>query len=275
MIEIAGKQVKMAKINKVLINHISQEAIEWIQSYSGSTSKEELWAELGVSHKKDKSVVTELDLKLSKMTFDILKESGLLEENAFFCEELSDRPELSFPTFILDPVDGTRELVRGMDEWCYSLAYMASMKISDKSNLGWIYAPQIGLSVQDEALVWRDSHLPQAEKPWLGLVSRSEWEKGFYEALDVEDYINISPRGSIALKLAMLAIGSCDFVVSRNPKNIWDIAAGTILCSRRNIKLYNLEGEVELLDQQLIDGPLLWCRENYYSELKSILKNLE
>ena len=68
-------------------------------------------------------------------------------------------------------------------------------------------------------------------------MSRTEWDKGFFKSEELEKSICIAPKGSIALKLGYLASGSCEFVVSKQPKNIWDIAAGTILCKERGIEL--------------------------------------
>ena len=58
-----------------------------------------------------------------------------------------------------------------------------------------------------------------------------------------------------------MASGACDFVLSLSPKNIWDIAAGTILCSKRGIKLYQNGVEIKRLDQVVMKGILLWANE--------------
>jgi myo-inositol-1(or 4)-monophosphatase len=100
------------------------------------------------------------------------------------------------------------------------------------------------------------------------MVSRSEYEKGFFNhLLNFDQKIEISPRGSIAFKLGLLASGGCDFVLSLSDKNIWDIAAGTILCHQRNIFLYQDGKKVEDLNSMRIKGPMLWAPENLAEEL--------
>ena len=105
---------------------------------------------------------------------------------------------------------------------------------------------------------------------FYGEVSHSEWDRGLYNLFESEKF-SIKPKGSIAYKLGLLSAGKSDFVISMTPKNIWDIAGGTLLCQRSNIKFYS-EGKEVLEVKQNYLPPLIWCHEEIFEELSSLLK---
>lgn len=80
----------------------------------------------------------------------------------------------------------------------------------------------VGLKQKDAAL-----SLHAELKTARILVSQSEWRKGKFDR--IKEDLTIQPSGSIARKLALLAAGVGDLVVSLNPKNDWDICGGTAL----------------------------------------------
>lgn len=214
-------------------------------------------ARLAVSQKLDKSLVTEIDLFVSDLIKSELARSDF-KNYSFFSEE--DYKEYHFPCAILDPIDGTRELVKGIPECAVSLALMNSAVISDPLNVAWIYNPFSGFSIDSNMPFVRGKNDDNIKK-LSTFVSRSEFEKGLYDLYFKNECLTITPRGSIAFKLALLAGGACDFVVSLVPKNIWDIAAGTILCSQRGIHFYQNGKKIESLPEEQYDGVLIWTHE--------------
>ena len=219
---------------------------------------------LQINTKADKSFVTEIDLFVSKL----LKEKLALEEKYksyhFYSEE--DFDVLKFPAAILDPIDGTRELVLQRAECAVSLALMKSASIYDPENYGWIYNPFSGFNLDSSMDFINVTN--KSSKKILGLVSRSEFEKGYFDSyLNDVHKIDLSPRGSIAFKLGLLAASGCDFVLSLSPKNIWDIAGGTILCAQRGIHLYQNGVKLESLDQVRLDGILIWAPDSLAEEV--------
>lgn len=225
---------------------------------------------LVVNLKSDKSLITEIDLFVSELIKKKLQEHPLYKSYTFFSEE--EYEKLLFPCAILDPIDGTRELVKGRAECAVSLALMKSAEISDPNNYGWLYNPFSGFSLDSETPFVASNN--KSSQKILGMVSRTEFEKGYFKNLiNIDPQIDITPRGSIAFKLGLLASGGCDFVLSLSPKNIWDIAAGTILCSSRGIKLYQDEREVNSLDQLEMRGILLWAPEKLAPLLWNKFKN--
>lgn len=212
---------------------------------------------LKVELKADQTIVTDFDLSISELIKNQLLANYSQEKWTFFSEE--EHGELHFPACVLDPIDGTRELVKGRDECAVSLAYMKTASLADPENHGWIYNPFSGVEFSSTDIVM--PLLSKSKQEPLGLISRSEWHLDLHrELMKKNPNIILAPRGSIAFKLALLAMGSCDFVVSFRDKSIWDIAAGTVLLAQRGYKFFEAGVEVKSLDKVLYKSPLLWVR---------------
>ncbi|MCK5883665.1 MAG: hypothetical protein KAG61_08255 [Bacteriovoracaceae bacterium] len=200
--------------------------------------------------KDDNSVVTDIDYFVSQLVKVECTAMGL----NFFSEE--DHGELSFPALVLDPIDGTKELVKGIPECTLSLAIMESKKIE---GFGWIYNPFTGFEISTT-----DKFVPpicRRERTPLGFVSQSEWDDGLYRSDCTETGFSIAPKGSMAHKLFLMAVGGCDFIVSRRPKSLWDIAAGMLILERQGVEFYIGNKRITELDQKLFEGgPLIWTR---------------
>ncbi len=204
--------------------------------------------------------MTEVDQLIS----DFVKSSPLAEGFSFYSEE--DHSELVFPALILDPLDGTRDFLEGRPECAVSAAWMKSPSLGD-SHFAVIFNPFTGLTI-DSTLSppWRPKVQPG---PWTGMVSRSEWSKGLYPTPHAEVY-RLIPRGSIAFKLGLLCSGACDFVVSMRPKNVWDIAAGTLLARQRGMEFWSAGKKIESLEATHYQSPLIWGTPD---KIPSLLKS--
>jgi len=75
--------------------------------------------------------------------------------------------------------------------------------------------------------------------------------------------------GSIALKLGYLASGRMDFSITKYPKHIWDIMAGTHICFLSGINLYQNGKKIERLEKLTYLPELLWCSEDRFLHFKS------
>jgi myo-inositol-1(or 4)-monophosphatase len=206
--------------------------------------------------KADGSMVTELDLELSLMIEKIVVEQ--FPDHIFYSEEKFS--EWGFPLIAVDPLDGTREYMAGRPEWALSVARFLKDEFIGE---GWIYNPLT------KELYCETSHVPHADKKiFYGEVSRSEWEKGLFNSVSSARF-NIKPMGSIAYKLGRLSAHKLDFVVSLQPKNIWDIAAGTILAQAAGYQFYS-QGKKVTKVEKYYRPPLIWCREEIYQELSGL-----
>lgn len=209
-----------------------------------------------ITFKTDGSPVTELDLALSSHIEQLMEKnfSGV----TFYSEE--NFSEWKFPLLALDPLDGTQEYIEARDEWAISIGVFESENFKGE---GWVYNPKTG-----ECFDHGDKNNFKIKAKYRGEVSRSEWKKGLFTNKSTEKY-EVTPLGSIAYKLGRLSDHKCDFVISLRPKNIWDIAGGTILCEEAGYKFYS-EGKEVTKVQKLYRPPLIWCREEMFSELSAI-----
>lgn len=248
---------------KNMQNQVILKLTEKLAIFFGSQASRLLQTDL----KKDQSIVTEIDLFVSQIIKEQLSLHAKYSSYSFFSEE--DYSEYAFPCAILDPIDGTRELVKGRPECAVSLALMRSSRIDDPENYAWLFNPFSGFSL-DTTMLFVPS-LNRSSQKSLALVSRSEFHKGLFDKFLQQSQIEISPRGSIAFKLGLLASGACDFVISLAPKNVWDIAAGTILCHQRGIYFYQNGIRINKLDKMSYEGVLIWTTEAQFSMLQSLL----
>lgn len=170
--------------------------------------------------KDDGSPVTKFDLELSKRLDECLSGHAHV-----LCEEGSH--QLKFPCFVIDPIDGTKELVKGIPEFAVSIAYLNSENVSDPLSWGWIYQPLLRLEFSSRHHFDWNNNRHHLEQRQILFVSRTELESGLWKGIE-----NARPMGSIALKLGYLSAGVCSEVQSKKPKNIWDIAAGVIVLNQ-------------------------------------------
>lgn len=208
-----------------------------------------------ITVKPDGSPVTELDLAISQLMEKLMLKH--FPHHTFYSEE--NFGEWKFPLIALDPLDGTREYINGNPEWAISVGMFPQASWEGE---GWVYNPNTG------ELFSKGLHSFQPKTRYCGEVSRSEWEKGLFTGKGNSGF-ELSPMGSIAYKLGRLSQGKTDFVVSLRPKNIWDIAGGTILCREAGMKFYSGGEEVTSVEK-LYQPPLIWCAPAIFPELSKL-----
>jgi myo-inositol-1(or 4)-monophosphatase len=211
-----------------------------------------------LERKSDGSSLTELDIAVcTTLRAHLLKsEEGWVSEEDTPLVRTSDDKCI----WVVDPIDGTREYVEGIPEYAVSIAAW----VNDTSAAGLIFNPiteQIFSGGFNSTIATADSlgsssqtsyhseHLPSI------LVSRSEIESSsLWNSIDSLPY-RITPCGSIAYKLGLMATGHADAVVSLAPKSSWDIAAGTILIKAAGGFVTDLSGnEIEVQKLQRVNG---------------------
>ena len=236
-----------------------------VESFAEVFISENYQSGMEIVHKADETPVTRLDLQISDYVKALISRIDPLKNYHFISEE--EKGALHFPSIILDPIDGTKELIKGVPECAVSLAVMESSSISHGE--GWIYNPFNGLEIASDNLFCFPPNRSIPPK-LLGFVSQTEWAANKFKNFEYEQKVALFPKGSIANKLGLLAVGACDFVVTMCPKKIWDIAAGTILCQRSNIYLYYKGKRITHFDSLYLEGPLLWCREDNLQLLSAL-----
>lgn len=217
--------------------------------------------DLQVQDKTPGDPVTIIDITISNTVKEISQ-----RENLHFYSEEGPR-DWRLPLIIIDPIDGTRELIERRPECAVSVALIRDWDFTSSQNEGWIFNPFTAETFTEESLNDRPS-----EEKLIGYVSRSEWKAGLFQNIS-ESHIELKPVGSIAYKLALLSRGEIDFVVSLKPKNIWDIAAGTVLCEKLGLEFYSQGKRVTKITNELYHPPLLWCKKEKAEFFKSIFSS--
>jgi myo-inositol-1(or 4)-monophosphatase len=185
--------------------------------------------------------VTEADLVIDQ----IMKEELLQDGEGWLSEETADdtdRLEHS-RVWIVDPVDGTREFVDGIPEWCVSIGLI----VDGSPVAGGILAPAaddlilgaVGHGVTLNGLSAGTTDTDDIRGA-LVLASRSEVKRGEWERF-YKSPISIRNMGSVAYKLGLVAAGLADATWTLVPKNEWDVAGGAALVVAGG-------GEVRFLD---------------------------
>jgi myo-inositol-1(or 4)-monophosphatase len=245
------KQLLRPKLAKIMVDFVTP-ILDLVRKFPNATP----------SQKNDGTPVTELDLKLSSL-LESMAESYYPEVTAYSEENYAD---WKFPLLAIDPLDGTKEYLLRRPEWVISLGLLESEQFEGE---GWIFNPSTG-EIFDST-----KQLPifVEKSEYYGEVSHSEWGKGLYRSFKNSKF-KLSPMGSIAYKLARLANGESDFVVSLAPKNIWDIAGGTLLCFKSGMKFYSQGKEVTKV-QKLYQPPLIWSSSEVSPELLKLFERTD
>jgi myo-inositol-1(or 4)-monophosphatase len=133
--------------------------------------------------------------------------------------------------WVVDPLDGTREFVQGIPEFCVSIALVEDgIPIA-----GGICNPatdELILGSRETGVTYNGkSSQPSQRKDLHGalvLASRSEVNRGEWKQFESAEF-QIRPMGSVAYKLGLVAAGRADLTFTLVPKHEWDVAAGAAL----------------------------------------------
>jgi len=190
-----------------------------------------------IHRKKDLSIATDIDC----MSEEILKNElcVLLPRSGFIAEESKIQDPQEF-TWVIDPIDGTKNFTRGIPYFCINVALMHHQEVIAAITYypamdEWFYAEK-GFGA------WRNGvRLNMETKGWLdagALVVVSDFRLRHCELLgkikhqlkSLEHGVRFRVNGAAALDLAYVASGSFDVVMFEDLR-WWDAAAGTLLIS--------------------------------------------
>jgi len=132
--------------------------------------------------------------------------------------------------FVVDPIDGTRSFLKGRPEYAVSVALVTE----GRPIIAAVYNPETkeffeavagaGARLNGRTIAVTREPAPTGARL---LVSWREFQRlgeggGFVDC-------EISPIGSIAYKIAMVAAGKADGVVALSPKSDWDLAGAHLV----------------------------------------------
>jgi len=136
--------------------------------------------------------------------------------------------------WVIDPIDGTANYFRGLDECCVSIALMEN----DEALIGVIYNfnnDQMYTAVKDQGAFLNNMKITVSDIASKGKASITT---GFPASESIESSMNFLENlkgwkkvrmfGSAALSCAYVASGKCDYYAEKGVY-LWDIAAGICL----------------------------------------------
>ena len=181
--------------------------------------------------KPDRSPVTSADLAVNQILRDSL--SSAFPEDGWLSEETEDTEErLSRDrVWIVDPIDGTRSFVRGLPEFCLSVALVEHgvpvVAAIFNPATGECFSAIRGRGIRIDRQ--SDAGQPPFTPPERPLALVNPWEHRIGRFRTLEPHLHCRPIGSIAYALALVAAGQADAAVTLDGGNGWDIAAGALL----------------------------------------------
>jgi myo-inositol-1(or 4)-monophosphatase len=173
--------------------------------------------------------VTEADRALDA----VLRKELLRDGEGWLSEEsVDDYTRLGKSrVWVVDPLDGTREFVSGIPEFCVSIA----MVENGRPVAGGICNPatnEVFLGSLESGVTYNGKPARPSQRTTLDgatvLASRSETKRGEWKQFERANF-KVQPMGSVAYKLALVSAGLADITFTLVPKNEWDVAAGVAL----------------------------------------------
>jgi len=191
---------------------------------------------------------------------DVLKALLPRDGEGWLSEETTDdlRRLETRRVWVVDPLDGTKEFVLGIPEWCVSIGYVED----GVPVAGGIFNPQSGETIlggRGAGVRYNGESASMSERSSLDgalvLGSRSESKRGEWDLFQSESTpFTIRPMGSVAYKLGLVAAGKADATWTVVPKNEWDVAAGVALILAAGGEAYEPDGTPRVFNQR---DPLL------------------
>jgi len=182
--------------------------------------------------------VSDADLLVDALLREEL--GALLPEAGWLSEESAETPGRSAArlAWVVDPIDGTRDFVRGRPGWAISIAL-----------------------VEDGAVVAGVLAAPARGERWWAARGGGAWRNGArlevgshatlsgarvpidnLRGIDV-DYTVVDKPNSIALRMAMVAADEADLVAGLRRGGEWDIAAASLIAQEAGARVTDALGE--------------------------------
>jgi myo-inositol-1(or 4)-monophosphatase len=199
--------------------------------------------------------VCDIDLAVDALLKERL--SAILPQAAWLSEETADDPARlgAQQLWVVDPIDGTRDYVRGRSGWCVSVALVqdaqpvfAVMAAPVQAKL-WVAQAGAGVSCNGERLIassrslFAGARVPAHELPKID-----------------SDLVTVEQPNSIAMRMTMVACDRADLVATLRWGHEWDIAAAHLVAQEAGAMVTNATGGVLCYNKpKPLDFGLICC----------------
>lgn len=193
----------------------------------------------------------------------------LSEESADDATRLSRRL-----TWVVDPIDGTRNYLNGHDEWCVSVAL-----VEDASPvLAAVFAPTSGeffFAARGQGTILNGKPVRATGGTALDFA-RVAGPKPLIERLKPSlGEIKLHPRiGSLALRLCRVAHGGLDAAFAGGNSHDWDLAAADLIVQEADGKMSDLSGDPILYNRrEVTHGVLVAAGRDRHASIVAHFRN--
>lgn len=213
---------------------------------AGEMMKSRFGAFGNVEHKADRTLVTEVDKKSERIIMEALLSA--FPDHGILGEEFGERAGSSAYTWIIDPLDGTHNYIRGIPVYGVSIG----LRRGDEIVAGVIYLPtedllycaEKGAGARRNGEPIRVSNCANMDECACTFDSglRVNTERKVATLRKIASRVfNVRMSGSSARNLTFLAEGTVDMVVEFDDR-AWDFAAGFSLVNEAGGRWTNHEG---------------------------------
>lgn len=256
----------VAESDLELLLRAAREAGEVALRFSGPSAR--VWDKPG------QGPVTEADYAVNDVLHDILR--GARPDYGWLSEETPDTPERlgRDHVFIIDPIDGTRSFIEGSGTWAHSIA------IAYK---GHVTAAVVHLPARDRtfaAALGKGATLNEAP---IATSTRQDIRGATLmapkPAMHPDRWKGAPPdvkrayRPSLAYRMALIAQGRFDAMLTLRPAWHWDIAAGALIATEAGAHVTDPSGSALTFNTEHPQSSgVLTANPRLHSELLNTLK---
>lgn len=199
---------------------------------------------LRYGHKDGRELVSEADIRAAEMLHEALamrfpSDGWLSEEHKDTAARLDCER-----VWVVDPIDGTREFLQGLPEFAVSVGLV----VNGEAVLGAVYNPaaqQMDAGICVDAI---EAEPGRELQKYDVLVGRGEVR--FDEVPPLPGKARAIGVGSVAYRLALIARGQGNAVVSGYGRSEWDVAAGAALCLAAGLRVTDVLGRPMRFNQR-------------------------
>lgn len=207
-----------------------------------------------ISTKEDNTLVTNIDIAIEK--FLISKIKSMFKNDIFLTEENYPNNKLKDRTWVIDPIDGTSQFVKGTSFWGIQLAFFdkGTTKFAiiylPKSNEFFYAAANQGAYINNNKILAKpEIPLNQAVVEFGGTIYKElENKKVYFNKLVKKDRLmvaNLYHVNSSCIAYTNLASGKTDGLITSSHKP-WDVMPGMLICKESGITSYHLDFDNKL-----------------------------
>lgn len=184
------------------------------------------------------SPVCEIDLEVDAFLRERLSaldpEAGWLSEETLDASDRMERKRL----WVVDPIDGTRDYLRGRPGWCVSVALVEErtplIGVLDAPARGEHWSAGRGLGA------WRNGE--RLRVSGRTALSGARVPTDQLPKID-RDLVAVAKPNSIALRIALVAAGEADLVATLRWGFEWDIAAAALIAAEAGATVTGVLGQ--------------------------------